>query len=148
VASLTTIMDALAEQLQDTLCGTANPLIPGLQVDGRLVANPTPPSIDIYPGEPFQEAHSYGPGNNSLFFSVRARVHTGDHEAGQDLLLSMMDPAEPVSVLQAITSDETLGGIVDDLAVVEGPSSFGYFQDPGSTDNRLLGCIWRVQILP
>ena len=137
-------MDALASQIQTEL----DPVISELQVDGRLVMNPTPPCIDIYPGEPFQEAFTMGHGNNSFFFSVRGRVHTADHEAGQDLLLSMMDPAEPESVLQAIVSDTTLGGLVDDLAVVEGPSSFGYFNDPGSTENRLLGCIWRVQVLP
>jgi hypothetical protein len=41
------IMDALAEQIGDVLCGTANPVISELQVENRLHPNPTPPAIDI-----------------------------------------------------------------------------------------------------
>ena len=142
-------MDALAAQLQSQLCssGTADPLIEQLQVDGRLVFNPTPPAIDIYPSDPFQEGLTFGTGNNELFFTVRARVSTAEHEGGQDLLLSMMDPEATTSVLQAIVSNRTLSNTVERVAGVEGPSAFGVFSDAGGTGN-LLGCTWRVRVIP
>ena len=147
MATVAAIMDALATQLQTRLCGTANPVIPNLQVDGRLIPSPTPPSIDIYPGDPFQEPLTFGRGNNILFLTVRARVTTVDNEGGQDLLLSMMDPVSSASVAQAVTYDRTLGSTVGKVSVIEGPSSYGVFQDSGG-QGSLLGCTWRVQVIP
>lgn len=138
-------MDALADQIEDELCGTANPVIPDLQVDGRLIPSPTPPAIDVYPADPFQEALGFGPGNNLIFLTVRARVTTADNEAGQDLLLSMMDPMAATSVTQAILSDKTLGSTVGSTAVIAGPSAYGVFEDTGG-DGKLLGCTWTVQV--
>lgn len=141
-------MDALASQIGDVLCsGTADPLIEQLQVESRLVFNPSPPSIDVYPSDPFQEALAMGAGNNEIFFNVRARVSTAENEGGQDLLLSMMDPAANTSVLKAILSDRTLGNVAQ-ISTVEGPSAFGVFPDPGSTGGSLLGCTWRVGVFP
>jgi hypothetical protein len=135
-------MDALAAQITTQLSTITN-----LQVDGRLVSNPTPPCIDMYPGDPFMQRSSYGEGWD-YFFSVRCRVSTADQEAGQDLLLSLMDPTASTSLTSAIESDATLGGTVDDLQVEESPSSFGIFSDPGAIENRLLGAIWRVHVIP
>lgn len=140
-------MDALATQIMSQLSGTANPLIENLQVDGRLIPSPTPPAIDVYPADPFQEPFTFGRGNNLLFLTVRARVTTVDNEGGQDLLLSMMDPSATTSVAKAITYDKTLGGTVGKVSVIEGPSSYGVFQDAGG-QGALLGCTWRVQVTP
>ena len=49
-------MDALAAQIQTELSG----LVDGLQVSGRLLWNPTPPVIDVYPGDPHQESIAMG----------------------------------------------------------------------------------------
>ena len=43
-------MASLAEALQDNVGSE----IDGVQVTGYLNTNPTPPSIDVYPGDPFQ----------------------------------------------------------------------------------------------
>jgi hypothetical protein len=148
LTALGTIQDALATQLQNVLCsaGTADPLIEQLQVDGRFVFNPTPPAIDIYPADPFQEGIAFGHANNDLNFIVRARVHTADHEAGQDLLLSMMDPDATTSVALAILTDKTLGSTVGRLSVT-GPSGFGVFPNAsGVMDGSLLGCTWNVRV--
>jgi len=141
VSTLTQIMDAMAAQLEDEI----GPLIENLQVQGRLIPSPTPPSIDIYPGDPFQDLLTFG-AQNELFFTVRARVHTADNEAGQELLLSMMDPESATSVAQAIRSDRKLGNTVSQATVVEGPSAFGVFTDAGG-EGSLLGCTWRVRVL-
>jgi hypothetical protein len=62
------------------------------------------------------------------------------------LLLSMMDPAATTSVALAITEDETLGGVVE-FAGVEPPTEFGAYTDPGGS-GALLGCTWRVRVMP
>jgi hypothetical protein len=143
VASVEEIMDALGTQISTKLAS----VIPNLQAGGKLIHNPTPPSIDVFPGDPFIERFAM---NNewTFFFTIRPRVSLADHEGGQSLLLSMMDPREPTSITKAIESDKTLGGLVDDVAVVDGPTGYGTFPDPGSVDNQLLGAIWRVQVLP
>jgi hypothetical protein len=146
MATVAAIMDALASQIYDELCGTANMPIPDLQVDGRMVPSPSPPAVDIYPADPFQEPLAMGPGNNVLYLTVRARVTTADSESGQDLLLSMMDPEASTSMAQAILSDKTLGGAVGKVHINEGPSAFGVFQDTGG-DGNLLGCTWTVRVI-
>ena len=133
-------MDALASQITSELSSA----IPYLQVDGRLIPSPTPPSIDVYPADPFQEQASFRPGDKTYFFTVRARVSTADSEGGQDLLLSMMDPDATTSVAKAIESDRDLGGVVGNLKV-EGPSGFGVFVD-ANREGNLLGCTWTVTV--
>ena len=142
MTAVTGILDALATQIATRLAS-----ITDLQVDGRLIPSPTPPSIDVYPADPFQEALTFGRGNNILFVTVRARVTTVDNEGGQELLLSMMDPVSAVSVAQAVTYDKTLGGAVGKVSVIEGPSGYGVVQDAGG-QGALLGCTWRVQVVP
>ena len=148
MATLAAIMDALAAQVNIAIGegGTATPAIENLQVESRMVFNPSPPCIDIYPADPSQEGIGFGKSSNSVTLTVRARVTTADHEAGQDLLLSMMDPAATTSLSKAIVDDRTLGNTVGNL-VVTGPSGFGVFPVPaGMTGESLLGCTWQVLI--
>lgn len=146
MSTVAQIMDAMASQIQSYLGGTASPVITNLQVDGRLIPSPTPPAIDVYPADPFQLPLAMGRGNNELFFTVRARVSTSDNEAGQDLLLSLMDPQATSSVAQAVLSNRTLGGVVEKVGSVEGPSQYGLFGDPSGAN--WLGCTWRVRVMP
>lgn len=147
-ATVADIMDALATSIDNELCGTASvPIIPYLQVDGRMVPSPTPPAIDIYPSDPFQEPLGYGGTNNVIYLTVRARVGTPDSEGGQDLLLSMMDTDADTSVAGAILANKTLGGSVGQLSIASGPSAFGVFEATGTTDGNLLGCTWTVRVL-
>ena len=152
--SVQEIQDAMANHIHDRMAatvGTADPVMEALQVNSRLVWNPSPPSIDIYPGDPFQEGLAFGRGDQAMFFTVRARVNTPDHEGAQDLLLAMMDPQQDLSVAAAITAAgtaapaKTLGGMVENVTV-EGASDFGVFVDPNGSP--LLGCTWRVRVLP
>ena len=135
------MMDSLATGVRTQLCGTVAPVIPELQVDNRQTPNPSPPSVDVYPGtEPFTEQIGFGPGQRAYFFTVRARVQTSDNEAGQDLLLAMMDDADPKSV-------ETALWTVTGVKQVVGPSPYAAFRDVGG-QSEWLGCTWRVQFIP
>jgi hypothetical protein len=142
--TLVEIMEALADQIRENLAGTADPAIDGLQVEPLLLINPSPPSIDIYPADPFQESIAFGRANNNMRFVVRARTGTADNRGAQDLLLSMMDPRSTTSVALAILEDRTLGGDVEHVHV-EGPSSYGVFAEEGGS---LLGCTWTAVVTP
>jgi hypothetical protein len=125
-------------QLQAAIADALRPLeaqIDGLQVHGFLNPNPTPPSLDVYPGDPFQTSAGFGL-DSRVFFTIRARVSTADPEHGQRQLLRMLDPQDTASVESAL----------QDVAVVvpEGVSGFREYLEEASTDGRLLGCEWRV----
>lgn len=151
MASPAEIMLALADQIALALTGgttspgTATPAVDGLAVNPMLVWNPSPPAIDIYPADPFQEGIAFGKGNNEMNFTIRARVNTPDHDGAQELLLSLMDPVAVTSVAAAVVDDRTLGGAVEHVAV-EGPTDYGFFVDPGG--GALLGCTWRARVTP
>src|SRR5262245_5379865 len=120
--------------------------IDGLQLYPYYNVNPTPPSIDMYPGDPFQTDLGFSDGG-SLFFTVRARTTTADSEAGQRALLRMLDRDGPTSVYAALTADQTLGGVVDSLAVTpEGVSGYREYIEDTFTGGRLLGVEWRLVI--
>lgn len=145
VATLQEIVEALADQITD---GVAAADLAGeaLQVWPFLVLNPTPPSVDIYPADPFSEQIAYGPTQErDVWFTVRARVVPTDVDASQQLLLQLMDPRSDTSVFAAIISDRTLGGRVSDL-LPAGPSGLIVYTPFGS-EGHLVGCEWRTRIL-
>jgi hypothetical protein len=120
VSTLIEIVEAMAAAISPIAA-----TIDGLQVTPYLNANPTPPSIDIYPGTPFQTGTGFGSDEAELFFTVRARTTFADSVAGQQGLYRMLDPAGAESVQAHLEADQTLGGLVDAVAVAaEGVSGF------------------------
>jgi hypothetical protein len=144
VSTLTEIVEGLTTALQPLTTTT-----PDLQLYPYLNINPTPPSIDVYPGDPFQEwlgFDKHGQRERKLFFTVRARVSTADQEDGQKLLLEFLDPNGGVE--DALATDHTLGGAVSDCGVVEeGVTGIRQYVTDTPTGQSLLGCEWRVQVL-
>jgi hypothetical protein len=138
------------QQVVEAMAAALEPLtdaIPGLQILPYLNANPTPPSIDIYPGTPFQSGSGFGR-DADCFFTVRARTTFADSVAGQQGLYRMLDPTGAASVQAALESDQTLGGAVQSLAVVEeGVSGFTEYVEDAQTGGRLVGCEWRIQVI-
>jgi hypothetical protein len=139
------IQQALADQIEGHLgtAGTADPTIENLQVTAEMNLYPSVPSIDIYPAEPFRT--SFRMGTDDMTFFVRARVHTADHVAGQQLLLSMMGDGD-ASLTQAIHSDRKLNNTVGGLAVTQ-VGGFGLFTDAGG-EGSYLGALWTVRVVP
>jgi hypothetical protein len=130
------------QEAVDAMTAALQPLtveIPELQIYGYPNRNPTPPSIDIYPGEPFQEGAGYGVGDKRVYWTVRARVSVADQEAGTRLLLRLLDTNDPASV-EAALADQDVAVIGNDGAV----SGFRTYSDVGDTD--LLGAEWRVEM--
>lgn len=128
-------------EIAEAIAAALDPLtveIPGLQVVPYLNSNPTPPSIDIYPGAPFQTGAGFGVGQSETWWTIRARVTTADQEAGYRLLLRLLDPNDVVSVEAAIADTATV--------TPEGVSEFREYVDDPAGNGRLLGCEWRVSV--
>ena len=128
-------VNAIADALQP-LTGEVD----GLQVYAYFNGNPTPPSIDVYPGEPFQQGAGYGIPSKRVWFTVRARVAMTDPQAASQLLLRLLDPADAASVEAALA--------VGQLATVDNVngsvSGFRRYADDNGTD--MIGCEWRVGV--
>lgn len=135
------ILAALVDQLEEKLA----PIVDGLQVVPRRDFAPTPPCIDVYPGDPFGEQIAFATAERELLFTIRARVTAADNDAGQDELLGLMD-RNGGSLIGAVAADPTLGDVVD-YALAEGPSGFTLYQDVGGSNTPvLLGCEWRLRV--
>ena len=109
-------------------------VVPGLQVYAGRNQEPTPPSLDVYPADPFQQGAGMGTLSKRVAFTIRARINGADQDA-QALLLRLLDPADAASVEAAlyaadageIGNDDYVSGFRDDL-------------------DGLLSCEWRVSV--
>ena len=128
---------AIASQLEQAL----TPQVDVIQVTATANRNPTPPALDVYPDDPFQEPDTYGIRNQRAMFVIRARVTDLDNDSGQSLLLELMDPASALSVAAALAADGSFGGACQD-STVEGPFRWGEYTD--ASGETLLGCQWRL----
>jgi hypothetical protein len=121
-----------------------------VQVTGRRNFNPTPPSIDIYPADPFRDTLNSTAGfqedAGELILTVRARVTTVDNIAGQDLLLRFMDEEDPIGVAAVLQEDQTLNGLASTV-IVDGNSGYLQYLEGGVDGGALLGCEWRVRVI-
>jgi hypothetical protein len=142
MATLVEVVEAMAAALEPIAA-----TIDGLQILPYMNPNPTPPSLDIYPGTPFQTGSGFGD-EAEIYFTVRARTTFADHIAGQQGLYRMLDPAGPESVQAHLETDQTLGGVVQAVAVVpEGVSGFTAYLEDAQSGGSLVGVEWRVRVL-
>jgi hypothetical protein len=132
--------------LPETAAAIADALAPltadvaDLQIYPFLLVWPTPPAIDVYPATPFMEAHAMG--LRQTTWTVRARVGTADHEAGQLDLYRLMEPDKVWTLLRE------MGG--DDLQVlgVSGPSGFNRYLAPQQdAGGDLIGAEWEITVV-
>lgn len=141
------LMDAMADQITHAVDAQLPDNI-FVQVEPRLVLNPTPPCIDIYPGTLARDRESaaFDDIDGAYLFTVRARVSTADNEAGQDLLLRFMDDTDDLCVALALLDDPTLNGYAASLDVRD-PTGYQLFESGGG-DGALLGFQFTAMVLP
>lgn len=135
-------MDALATVIRNTLADVTDVAV---QVEPRWVSNPTPPCIDIYPADPSTtdpDLRAFGELIGGELVTVRARVDLSDTVAGQDLLLAFMDDEDPLSIVAAVDTDKTLGGLAD---ATDMRLRSGYVRFIESGDQ--IGCLWQFVIV-
>jgi hypothetical protein len=91
-----------------------------VQVERRFLFTPTPPAIDIYPGDPLRDDSTANfddeLGNSGYLITVRTRIATGDYAAAYDWLLETMDEESDLC-LPLLFVDESLNGLAMDLDV-------------------------------
>lgn len=133
-------MDELADQIRAIVVAVTDV---DVQVEPRMVMNPTTPSIDIYPSPEAREAGTAGFSDlaGAYLLTVRARVDPSDHDSAQDLLLAFMDDEDDLCIAAAIEDDPTLNGLASSVDVVSS-TGFGVF-----ADGAYLGCQWTVRII-
>lgn len=146
---MTAPLGDLLDEIAEILLGIVGPQIQDVevQVTGRRNFNPTPPSIDIYPGDPFKETPDtagFQETGGDLYLTVRARVSTVDHVGGQDTLLRLMDDEDAIGIAAALEEDQTLNGLATSVYVQGNTGYLLYVEGDGSP---LLGCEWRVRVL-
>lgn len=147
MSSLRAIFAEMADELRNA--GTAALAGTGfaLQVEPRRIINPSPPTIDIYPGDPFRDTVGAGFGDMAgrLLVTVRARIDTPDNDAAQDWLVDMMDEEHDLSVAATLMDDQTLNGHVSSVHVT-GFTGQRFYDDLGH-GGAFLGCEWLVVLL-
>ncbi len=134
-------MNALAGQIENAV-GT------GVQVTPKMNFNPSPPTIDIYPGDSVTDNGTAGFDDvtGGWFINVRARVLTADYDAGQDDLLAFMDDEDDRSVVLAVFDEPTIGGTATSVDL---RSQTGYTLFPTADGSGgYLGCLWTFLIIP
>jgi hypothetical protein len=143
-ATLAEIMDALADQIRSVIDDVTDV---DVQVEPRMILNPTPPCIDMYTADPSEdsELRAFGDSVGGELITVRVRVGTADHAAGQDLLLALMDDQDPLSLVEAMNENDTLDGLASSVYPRE-RSGYITFIDSAS-DAALLGATWQVVVI-
>lgn len=119
MSGLVDIMDAIADQIDDTLTPLLSSQGVDLQVEsGRLIIV-NPPAVDVFPGavaregetRMFADDHDGG----GYLFTVRTRFQTNDYDSNKRLMYEMMDDESPLSLAQAIVDGGSLDGQVASL---------------------------------
>jgi hypothetical protein len=139
------LMAATLTAIRSGLKANLDPLtaVEGMQISAYLLSSPTPPAIQIYPAETEYDL-AMGRGLDRWTLTVQAFFALTSDVGSQVSLDALLAPAGPLSVKQAVESDSTLGGLVDDLSVVSCTGYRVYVRDSGGP---VLGAEWEVQVL-
>lgn len=126
--------------------------IEGFQKSAFLLANPTPPAVEIEP-LPTEYDKTFQRGLDQWMFLVRVFVGLTTDIGSQKRVLRMMAPSGFMSIKQAVESDTTLGGSAQDLEVTKCSGYKLFIREtttpgrPGSISGPLLGAEWTVRVL-
>lgn len=134
------ILDAMATQLRANITPPDGVVV---HIEGRGFAIAETPAIDmIIPAPVGYEEGLAGFGTATRYGAfpilIRARVGIADAYAGEDLLLDMMDEDGPMSIVAALDTDRTLGGVIQSLTWGRGFPWGGYQDFPLSDGSGIL----------
>jgi hypothetical protein len=144
VSGLRAIVDEMADQIRAVLEAVDTIEV---QVEPRYVLNPTPLTIDIYPGDVSRDSASAAfDDDGGYLLTVRSRINTPDFDAAYDILLSLMDDEDDLCLAQALLDDPTLNGLASDLDVRD-PTGLRAYETP-SGEGAHLGFQFTTIVLP
>ncbi len=134
MADLATVREALRVAL--TTVGT------DVQVSGYLLGQPTPPTLQVLPGEQTYDRAMHR-GLDIRTFTIQGFVAYNEGETSQRLLDELMAPTGIRSVKTALETDKTLGGVVSSLHVT---SDSGYSMQLHPSGVWMLLCEWTAEV--
>jgi hypothetical protein len=147
--SLALILDTMGAQIR-ALMEAESPW--DVQVHPRMLVNPTPPAIDLYPADPSRDSETGGFGISAediaegYWVNARARVSTGESDSAQDVLIALKDDGSSMCLTRALEADPTLAGYANDIAL-DNESGFVLFPTiDGSAVH--IGVLWRFLVIP
>lgn len=144
MSGLRDIVTEMADQIRTTLDGVNTIEV---QVEPQYVLNPSPLTIDIYPGDVARDSASAAFGDDGGYLlTVRARINTPDFDGAYDVLLSLMDDEDSLCLAQALLDDPTLNGHASDLDVRD-PTGLRAYETP-SGEGAHLGFQFTAIVLP
>lgn len=108
-------------------------------------SSPKPPQIDVMNG-PTRYHQAMGNGKVDLAFTVRALVPHTIEESAEALLDTLLDTSGASSLLAAVESDTTLGGLVSDTIVTEA-TEVKVYPVAGVSEPGALGVEWTVEVI-
>lgn len=117
--------------------------ITGVQILAYMLASPTPPFIQIYPGPMAYDA-AMARGLDRPVYMIQAAVSTTTDQGAQIMLDQLLEASGAMSVKAAVESDRTLGGKVGGLRVTE-MSGYKWLVLEGH--GMMLGADWTVEVL-
>jgi len=117
-------------------------VIPGMQISAYQLANATPPCAQISRG-PVEYDQAMQGGVHRPTFTVTAYVALVSDQGAQRLLDRYLAADGDLSIKQALESDRTLGGLVQDLHVTGATGEQPYARDQGGP---VLGSDWTVEV--
>lgn len=117
--------------------------IPELQSSGYLLANPTPPTAEVFPSDiDYDEA--MGRGHDMNVFTVRVFVAEVTDIGSQQQMDAYLASAGDRSVKEKLEADRTLGGACQFLRVT---GCTGYRRTVMEGRGPVLAAEWRVEVL-
>lgn len=142
------VRQAIADQLSTTFSTVTDITI---HVEPLAFSVAEVPAVDMYPIaatglETGLAAYSdmYG----ALPLNIRVRVTPADIEAGEQLLDALMDDVGDLSILAALDSDHTLGGVAQDINWADGYPWGGYIDFPAPEDKGVfLGSLLPIIVI-
>lgn len=134
---------AVLAEIRAGLAANLEAALSDMQISAYLLSNPTPPAIEIAPA-PIVFDLAMHRGSDELKFVVRAFVGLTTDVGAQKRLDLMLAGSGPESLKEAIESDCSLGGAIDDLRVVSASAPRVYGRDG---QPPVLGAEWLVEIV-
>lgn len=134
---MATTLTALREGLAANLVA-----LNGIQVSPYLLANPSPPTIHLYPAD-IEYDLTFHRGVDKWMFTVQAFVGFAADRGAQVMLDQFIAASGSQSVKQVIEADQTLGGAASS---VQAQTCSGYRIYARDSGGPVLGAEWRVEI--
>lgn len=144
-AGLQDVIAAAADQLRGALEAVD---AVDVQVEPRMVLNPSPLTVDIFPGDParHEDSAAFDDVSGGYLLTVRARIHTADFDAAYDLLVALMDDTDTLSLAENLLADPTLDGWAASIDVRDFTGLRAYEHPSG--EGAHLGFQFTLLVLP